>query len=244
MPSGRTRKGGRGARGLVGVLAAACGASLAVTVPASAQPSGDDEGTGQRTVLGGRASLAAAQLADGGWSVVTDRSDRAVLVAQGARVRVVVDAAVGPDAGAADSSSLVAELSDTAGLGLPRSVSGDAGILVVFDADTPAAAAVGQGAPPYATTSRCTSLPWTQAVTPRTTLTGEGDAKVVLGTPCTVERVYVVEGGAGNLLVEAQAPRGTDGGAASLAAMEALVTTLVPDDAHVGTHGPQHLQHR
>ncbi|WP_454859290.1 hypothetical protein [Promicromonospora soli] len=177
-------------------------------------------------MLGGRASLDPGELGEGGWSIVTEAPDRLVLVAGAARVRIVVDAAVGASAGDPGTGKLVAALADTTGLTPARYVTRPAGVFVVFDARHEASRL-------DATTAGCTALPWQVATPTRVTLTGEGDAKVVLGTPCTVERAYVVTRGSGNLLVEAQAPRATDGGKASMDAMDELVMTLVATGARI-----------
>ncbi|MFJ3406371.1 hypothetical protein [Promicromonospora sp. NPDC090134] len=206
---------------LAAMLAAVGAATLALAAPATARPLEDEETTGPRLVLGGRAALDSGELAEGRWSIVTDTSDRLVLVAGATRVRVVVDAVVGPTAEPARADGLVPALAEAPGIMTPRYLGRPAGALAVLDVDSSAT-----------TTSSCTALPW-QAATNRTTLTGEGDAKVVLGTPCTIERAYVVAQGPGNLLAEAQAPRGPDGGAASMDAADALVLTLVP----AGTRG-------
>ncbi|MEL7974306.1 hypothetical protein AAG589_00460 [Isoptericola sp. F-RaC21] len=230
--SRKTRHGVRGA--LVGLLAAACGTSVALAGPAGARPFDDEERDGPRSVLDGRASLSRAELGDGGWSIVTDMTDRLVLVAGPARVRVVVDAALGANAGDPRRAVLVAALADTPGTAAARYVTRPAGVFVVFDADPSSTFTLGQKETwPGSTASGCTALPWPGAKTNGATLTGEGDAKVVLGTPCTVERVYVVARGRGNFLIEAQAPRGTDDGRESLATMDDLVMSLVPAGARI-----------
>ncbi|MEN5072326.1 hypothetical protein ABE437_00775 [Isoptericola cucumis] len=217
---GRNQKNGWRTRGsLAGLVAAACGATLALGGPATARPVEDEEREGPRFVLDGRASLDPGELGEGGWSIVTDMPDRVVFVAGPARVRIVVDATLGATAGNPGRGVLVAALSRTAGLAPATYVTRPAGVFVAFDADPPA--------------SDCTALPWQQTRPTGPTLTGEGDAKVLLGTPCTVERAYVVTRGPGNLLIEAQAPQGTDGGQSSMDSMDALVMTLVPTGAHI-----------
>ena len=207
---------------LAGMLAAVGAATLALGTPATARPLEDEETTGPRLVLGGRAALDSGELAAGGWSIVTETPDRLVLVSGAARIRVVVDAVVGPTADPAGADGIVPALAEAPGLTAPRYLERPSGALAVLDVDSSASGA-----------SSCTALPWQADTANRTTLTGEGDAKVVLGTPCTVERAYVVAQGPGNLLAEAQAPRGPDGGAASMDAADALVLTLVP----AGTRG-------
>ncbi|GAA1708392.1 hypothetical protein GCM10009809_00800 [Isoptericola hypogeus] len=233
VSSGRKGKTvSRSGGSLACLLAAACGATLALGAPATARPLEDEDRGGPRSVLEGRASLAPGELGGGGWSIVTDEPDRLVLVSGAARVRVVVDAAVGATAGDPGRGKLVAALSHTDGLAAASYVTRPAGVFVVFDAD-PSIRSEQEESWFGSTESGCTVLPWPGAGLYGTTLTGEGDAKVVLGTPCTVERVYVVTRGAGNLLVEAQVPRGTDDPAASLDAMDELVMTLVPAGARI-----------
>jgi hypothetical protein len=231
--SSRTKKIRHAVRGsLVGLLAAACGTSVALAVPAAARPLEDEERGGPRVVLDGRASLSRAELDEGGWEVVTDLADRIVLVAGPARVRIVVDASLGDAPGDPRRATLVAALADTPGTAAPRYVTRPAGVFVVVDAEPSSAFTLGQQETwPGTTATGCTALPWPGAWMNSTTLTGEGDAKVVLGTPCTVERVYVIARGRGNFLIEAQAPRGTDDARTSLAAMDDLVMSLVPAGA-------------
>ncbi|MFI2366212.1 hypothetical protein [Promicromonospora sp. NPDC019610] len=220
--SGQNPRGTQHTGLLTGMLATVGAATLALAAPATAQPLEDDETNAPRLVLGGRAALDSGELADGGWSIVTDTTDRLVLVAGATRVRVVVDAVVGPTADPSSANGLLPALAEAPGLTAPRYLERPSGALAVLDVDSSAGGA-----------SSCTALPWQVDTANRTTLTGEGDAKVVLGTPCTIERAYVVAQGPGNLLAEAQAPRGPDGGAASMDAADALVLTLVP----AGTRG-------
>ncbi|MFD7311344.1 hypothetical protein [Promicromonospora sp. NPDC059942] len=219
--SGQNPRGTQHTGLLAGMLATLGAATLALAAPATAQTLEDDETKAPRLVLGGRAALDSGELADGGWSIVTDTTDRLVLVAGDTRVRVVVDAVVGPTADPSSANGLLPALAEAPGLAAPRYLERPSGALAVLDVD------------PASGASSCTALPWQVDTANRTTLTGEGDAKVVLGTPCTVERAYVVAQGPGNLLAEAQAPRGPDGGAASMDAADALVLTLVP----AGTRG-------
>jgi hypothetical protein len=233
--SKKIRKIRHGVRGsLVGLLAATCGASVALAGPAAARPLGDEERDGPRAVLDGRASLSRAELDEGGWAVVTDLPDRIVLVAGPARVRVVVDASLGAAPGDPRTSRLVPALADTPGSTAPRYITRPAGVFVVVDADPSSPFTLGQKETwPGTTADGCTALPWPGARTNSTTLTGEGDAKVVLGTPCTVERVYVIAHGRGNFLVEAQAPQGPDDARQAMAAMDDLVMSLVPAGARI-----------
>lgn len=226
VSSRRSGKNKYGIRGIAGLFAAACSATLVLGGPATALPLEDEDRAGPRFVLGGRASLDPVELGKGGWSIVTEAPDRVVLVAGAARVRIVVDAALGGSAGDPGRGKLVAALADTTGLMPAKYVTRPAGVFVVFDARHEASRL-------DATTAGCTALPWQVATPTGVTLTGEGDAKVVLGTPCTVERAYVITRGSGNLLIEAQAPRGTDGGEASMDAMDELVMTLVPAGARI-----------
>ncbi|MGW2094194.1 hypothetical protein [Promicromonospora sukumoe] len=204
-----------------GLFAAVCGTTLALAGPAGAQPTDEEEPGGPKIVLGGRASLDPGELDEGGWTVVADEPDRLVLVSGTARLRVVVDAAVGPTAGSSGAGDLVEELSDAATSMTARHVTWPGGTFVVFDADA------------ASDTTACTALPWQTSAADRVTLTGAGDAKVVLGTPCVVERAYVVSDASGNLLAEAQAPRGEDGGKAAMATADALMMTLVPAGADI-----------
>ncbi len=223
-PTQGSARAGRLTSVLAGLFAAVCGTTLAMAGPAGAQPVDDEEPAGPRIVLGGRASLDPVELNEGGWAVVADEPDRLVLVSGTARLRVVVDAAVGPTAGSAGSSGagdLVEELSDAAPSMTARHVTRPGGTFVVFDADA------------TSDPSACTALPWQTSAADRITLTGAGDAKVVLGTPCVVERAYVVSDASGNLLAEAQAPQGEDGGKAAMATADALMMTLVPAGADI-----------
>ncbi|MFD7023262.1 hypothetical protein [Promicromonospora sukumoe] len=208
---------------LGGLFAAVCGTTLALAGPAGAQPTDEEEPGGPKIVLGGRASLDPGELDEGGWTVVADEPDRLVLVSGTARLRVVVDAAVGPTAGSAGTGDLVEDLTDAATSMTARHVTWPGGSFVVFDADT------------TPDPSACTALPWQTSAADRVTVTGAGDAKVVLGTPCVVERAYIVSDASGNLLAEAQTPRGEDGGkaATATATADALMMTLVPAGADI-----------
>lgn len=225
VPSRRSWKTVSGGRACVAGLLALAGAwsvTVAAGATATARPFDDDEPYGPRMVLGGRASLDRGELGDGEWLTVTDTPDRLVLVAGAARVRIVVDASLGATSDAPGRDSLVTDLAGNGGHEPARYEKRPAGAFVVLDADTSEQAG-----------SSCTALPWQEPATAPTTLTGEGDAKVVLGTPCTVERAYVVGRSPGNLLIEAQAPRGDDDGQAAMEAMDALVMTLVPAGADI-----------
>lgn len=220
-PTRGSTRAGRLTGLLAGLFAAACGTTLALGAPAGARPLDDEEPTGPRIVLGGRASLDPGALSEGGWTVLADQPDRLVLVSGTARLRVVVDAAVGPTAGSSGTGNLVEELSGAATSMTSRYVTRPGATFVVFDADA------------ASDTSACTALPWQTSAADRITLTGAGDARIVLGTPCVVERAYVVTDASGNLLAEAQAPRGDDGGKAAMATADALVMTLVPAGADI-----------
>jgi hypothetical protein len=234
VSSRRSRKNRYGTRGIAGLFAAVCSATLVLGGPATARPLEDEDSVGPKFVLGGRASLDPVELGKGGWSIVTEAPDLVELVAGAARVRIVVDAALGGSADDPSKDNLVAALADTAGLMPAKYVTRPAVVFAVFAADLSSTVTAGQDATRLDTTAGgCTTLPWQVATPTGVTLTGEGDAKVVLGTPCTVERAYVVTRGSGNLLIEAQAPRGTDGGEAPMDAMDDLVMTLVPASARI-----------
>ena len=230
--TGRFRHGSGIRAGLAALLTTAATAAFALGGPAAtARPFEDDEREGPRSVLGGRVSLDRHALGAGGWSVVTDTPDRLTLRAGSVRVSAVVDAALDGDAdGGPGRGDVVAALGDTAGLATATYLTRPAGVFVVFDnSATAPQSAPGRLVHPYpSSVDRCATLPW-----PGITLTGDGGAPVALGTPSMVERTYVITRGAGNVLVEAQAPAAECGGQSALDVADALVLTLVPAGARI-----------